>query len=198
MGQPPVLGSILKEVAPKWEPITMPTIAHSAPPPSMEQHNALTIEMDKLPMPYITEGFQKALEDSLLNFKYLSLVHDLIHGLPIRAPAPLTHMTIMPNLISAKLQPDLVVDYIAEEVLLGHISGPFTCKETHLIFKGHFHTVPVGLVEKDPIKGTFCMIQHFSKKDELGVSINSQLDSDNFLTCWDSAYTMADYVRLPY
>ena len=54
--------------------------------------------------------------------------------------------------------------------------------------------VPVGLVEKDPTKGTFCMIQHYSKEDPLGVSVNSQLDSDDFLTCWNSAYTMANYV----
>ena len=77
------------------------------------------------------------------------------------------------------------------------MSGPFMLEETHKIFNGHFRTVPVGLVEKDPAKGTFRMIQHFSKEDELGVSVNSQLDSDDFPTHWHSAYTMADYVRLP-
>src|SRR5882724_381286 len=94
-------------VALKWEPVTMPTTAHSVQPPSMEWRNVLTIEMDKLLMPYIAEGFWKALEDSLLIFRYLSLVHNLIHGSPIGVPAPLTHMTFMPNLILAKLQPDL-------------------------------------------------------------------------------------------
>ena len=38
------------------------------------------------------------------------------------------------------------------------------------------------------------MIQLFSKEDEYGVSVNSQLDSDDFLTQWHLAYTMADYV----
>ena len=101
----------------------------------------------------------------------------------------------MPNLISARLYPEIVSDYIAEEVTLGHIAGPFTQEETHLVAKGHFRTVPVGLVEKDSSKGTFCMIQHFSKEDELGISVNSQIDSDDFPTCWHSAYTMAGYVR---
>ena len=87
----------------------------------------------------------------------------------------------MPNLCSAMLQPGLVTNYISDEVLLGHMSGPFTLEETHWIFRGHFHTVPVGLVEKDPDKGTFHMIQHFSKIDKLGVSVNSQLDLDDFL-----------------
>jgi len=58
--------------------------------------------------------------------------------------------------------------------------------------------VPVGLVEKDPTKGTFHMTQHYSKEDNLGVSMNSQLDSDDFLTCWNSAYTMANYVSAPF
>jgi len=87
-----------------------------------------------------------------------------------------------------------MTECIAAEVALGHMSGPFTHEEMHLIFGGHFRTIPVGLVEKDPIKGTFCLIQHFSKADKLGVSVNSQLDSDNFPTHWHSAYTMADYL----
>ena len=90
----------------------------------------------------------------------------------------------MPNLHSAELQPDLVTNYIAKEVFLGWMAGPFTLEETHLVFKGHFRTVPVGLVEKDPSKGTFRMIQHFSKEDTLGMSVNSQLNSDNFPTRW--------------
>ena len=107
-------------------------------------------------------------------------------------------MTIMPNLVLARLQPDMVAGYIDEEVVLGNMSGPFTLEETHQIFKGHLYKVPVGLVKKDPTKGTFQMIQHFLKEDELGVSVNSQMDSDDFPTCWHSAYTMANYVSAPF
>ena len=139
----------------------------------MEWHNVLTAELDKLCTLYIAEGFWKALEGALLTVRYPSLVHDLIHGSPIGAPAPLTHTTVMPNLMSARLHPNMVAEYISEEVALRHMSGPFTLEETHLIFKGHFHTVLVGLVKKDPTKGTFRMIQHFLKEDEFGVSVNS-------------------------
>ena len=75
------------------------------------------------------------------------------------------------------------------------MADTFTLEEIHLVFKGHFRTVPVGLIEKDPSKGTFCMIQHFLKEDALGMSVNLQLNLDDFLTHWHSAYTMADYVR---
>ena len=88
-----------------------------------------------------------------------------------------------------------MTECIAAEVALGHMSGPFTHEEMHLIFGGHFRTIPVGLVEKDPIKGTLHLIQHFSKADQLGMSVNSQLDLDNFLTHWHSTYTMAGYVN---
>ena len=47
MEPPLVSSSTWKEVAPKWEPSTMPTAAHSVMPPSMEQLSVLTTELDK-------------------------------------------------------------------------------------------------------------------------------------------------------
>ena len=135
---------------------------------------------DRVPTPYTAEGFRKALDAAFLTPRYPSLVHDIKYGSPIGVPTPLLHTTIMPNLISAKLQPNIVSDYIAEEVVLGHMAGPFTWEETHLVCRGHFRTVPVGLVEKDLARATFRMIQHFLKEDEFGVSVNSQIDSDDF------------------
>jgi len=179
-----VSGSTWKEVAPKWAPITMPTAAHSVPPPSMEWLSALAAEQDKLPMPYIAESFRKSLESDILTSRYPLLVQDITYGSPIGVPMQLSHTTVMPNLHSAELRQDLVSDYIAKEVSFVQMAGPFTLEETHLVFEGHFRTVPVGLMEKDPSKCTFHMIQHFSKEHALGVSVNSQLDSDNFPTRW--------------
>jgi len=171
--------------------IIMPTTAPSTLLPSMEQLSALTAEWDKVPSPYIAEGFKKALKTTSLTLQYPSLVQNIKFGSPIGAPTPLLHTTI----ISTRLCPDIVSDYIAKEVMLGHMASPFTQEETHLVAKGHFSTVPVGLVEKDPSKGTFHMIQHFSKEDELGISVNLQIYSDDFPTYWNSAYTMVEYVR---
>ena|SRR5882724_7825349 len=101
----------------------------------------------------------------------------------------------MPHLISTRLHPEIVSDYIAKEVTFGRMAGPFTQEETHMVAKGHFRTVSVGLVKKDSSKGTFHLLQHFSKEDELGISVNSQIYSDDFPTYWHSAYTMVEYVR---
>ena len=95
----------------------------------MEWCSALTTELGRLPTPYIAEGFWKALKKAFLTTQYPSLVHDITHGSLIGEPV-LTHMTIMSNLWSVKLHPSLVADYIAEEVLLSCMSGPFTLEET--------------------------------------------------------------------
>jgi len=53
--------------------------------------------------------------------------------------------------------PKIVTAYIDEKVVLGHMAGPFM-EETNTIFNGHFHTVPVGLVEKGPGKVTYWLM----------------------------------------
>ena len=49
---------------------------------------------------------------------YLSLVHDIHHGSPIGTPLLLMSTTIFPNLPSACLMPNIVTEYINEEVAL--------------------------------------------------------------------------------
>jgi len=56
------------------------------------------------------------------------------------------------------------------------MSGPFSIDEAHAIFGGHFHTSPLGLVEKVPSDGSWQMIQHLSKMDNMGFSTNDALD----------------------
>jgi len=45
------------------------------------------------------------------------------------------------------------------------MSGPFSIIQAETIFNGHFHTSPVGLVEKLPGSGKWQTIHHLSKKD---------------------------------
>src|SRR5882724_119619 len=137
MAPHPVSNSTLKENVPSQDPITMLTVAPSVLPPSTGPPSVFAAEWWKLPTPYIVEGFRKALHTAALTSRYLSLVYDIKFGSPIGAPTPLSHTAIMPNLLSARLQLDIVSDYIAEEVVLGHMAGPFTLEETHHVFNGH-------------------------------------------------------------
>jgi len=54
-------------------------------------------------------------------------------------------MLIPKNLPSAEI--NYITKLIMEEVLAGHMDGLFSIK-AHFIYGGHFHTCPLGLVEK--------------------------------------------------
>lgn len=70
--------------------------------------------------------------------------------------------------------------------------------EAHDICQGHFHTSPLGLVDKIPsiFNGVFHPIRHLSKPDHLGISTNSWLDASHFPTHYHLATHCADMVRL--
>ena len=74
------------------------------------------------------------------------------------------------------------------------MSSPFSIKVAHLIFKGHFRTSPLGLVEKPRKPSALRLICHHSKCDHNGESTNGWLDSDDFPTRWYSAADCADVV----
>ena len=75
------------------------------------------------------------------------------------------------------------------------MSGPFTVDDAHWIFKGHFRTSPVGLVEKVAGDSNWRMICHLLKIDELGFSTNDALNSDDFPTTYFTASHVAEWVR---
>jgi hypothetical protein len=158
----------------------------------MEQCNVLATELGKLPTPYIFSAFHSALVEANLCNRFPNLVQHIRDGSPIGNPAPLSCTTIFPNLASASLMPAVVDEYINDEIKLGRMSGPFSRIQTHAIFDGHFRTVPIGLVPKAGNK--FRMVQNLSKRDSSGISVNSQLCSDDFPTRWFSAWSIASYV----
>jgi len=76
----------------------------------------------------------------------------------------LSYTFIPENLRSANLDPVYMDGLLAEEATAGHTNGPFTTDEAHSIFGGHFHTAPLGFVEK-PSSSTLCLIRHHSRLD---------------------------------
>jgi len=92
--------------------------------------------------------------------------------------------------------PQLIFDNIEAEIATGWVSGPYTVADAHIIFAGHFHTSPLGLVEKAPGSNKWQMIQHLSKQDIFSDSTNSWLDLDDFPTKYYSASETAEYVSL--
>ena len=123
---------------------------------------------------------------------YPNLVHNLNHGSPIGNPPPIC-ITFLKNLPSANIQPSYISNIITGEVATGGMDGPYTIEQAHVIYQGHFHMCPLGLVEK-PGSTALHMIHHFLKEAQFGDSKNSWVDSINFLTCWFTAAQAADFV----
>jgi len=85
--------------------------------------------------------------------------------------------------------------FLASEIATGHIDGPFSISQAHTIFKGHFHTAPLGLVEK-PGSDMLCMIHHHSKDDPFGHSTNGWLDASINAMKYYSAADAAEFVSI--
>jgi hypothetical protein len=186
------------------------TPAHSVATRVMERMDVLETELQRVITPYVYSAWENALSAAKLSLKYPNLVHDLRYGSPIGNPPPLTETFIPPNMPSAYQFPSIISSSLAEEVAANRVSGPFTVLEAHMIFKGHFRTAPLGLVEKEPGSGELRkkqpdpsqlrMIRNHSACDPRGVSTNDWLDTHAEPTTWYSCAQMADvvsYIRSP-
>jgi len=81
------------------------------------------------------------------------LVNDISYGSLIGNPPPLRPTFILVNLSSALKLPHNIDDEIISELAAKRMSGPFTVTQVKYIFKGHFRTSPLGLIEEDPGSG---------------------------------------------
>ena len=165
--------------------------------PSTGQLPAPTTDLSsllyKIVTPYVPDAWRQALERAHIAESYPNLVHDLSHVSPI-GNTPLISFTFIPNnLLSANINPEYISRLIAEEVTAGQMDGPFSIRQAHYIYGGHFRTFLLGLMKK-PGSTALRMICHFLKEDHLGQSTNSWLDSDDFPTRWFTASQTADFV----
>ena len=146
--------------------------------------------------PYNADSWSVALTLCNLTSDFPNLVHDIKSGSPIGNPPPLSTTFLPRNLPSTDLFPTIIDHELLEETAANRMSGPFTEDEARYIFKGHFRTSPVSLVEKYPGDGKWRMIRHLSKTDGDGFSMNQWLDSTDFPTVFYSVATVASYVSL--
>src|SRR5882724_11152529 len=79
---------------------------------------------------------------------------------------------------------------------LNPVSGLFSIEAAHYIFKGHFRTSLLGLIEKPGKPGALQLIPIFLKMT-ITESTNGWLDSDDFPTKWYSAADCTDLMSAP-
>ena len=114
----------------------------------------------KVVTPYILEAWRWALLDAGILQDSPTLIHDLKFSSPIGNPPSISFTFIPKNLPSAEINPNYIMNLIAEEVAVGRMDGPYSVEEAHVIYGGHFHMCPLGLVEK-PGSADLRMICHF-------------------------------------
>jgi len=140
-------------------------------------------------MPYSALQFQIFLECLHLLSHYAKIPFKLMHGFPIGPLKPLKSTFTPPNLLGANLHADVIHVSIADEIHLGHYSGPFTQEELEQKISP-FCSSPLQVNVKEgapgePTKYQVCC--HLSYKGKAQSSVNNKIDSDDFPTCWGKA-----------
>jgi len=97
---------------------------------------------------FILTAWHQALLNENLTHIYPNLIHDCSFGSPIGNLPPINFTFIPKNLPPADIQPEYITNLINEEIMSGHMDGPFTIEEAHTIYRGHFWTCSFGLVEE--------------------------------------------------
>ena len=152
----------------------------------------------KIHTPYSALHFQIFLERAQLLSRYPELPFKLTNGFPIGNLAPLNQTFAPPNLPGANLHADTIRAYIAEELCLGRLSGPFTQEELeHKI--GPFRSSPLQVATKEGAPGEptkYRVCRHLSYKGKAQSSVNDEINSDDYPTRWGKATDVAEIVRL--
>lgn len=143
-----------------------------------------------------TLAFNSFLHACKLFDQYPDLPFKLTHGFPIGNLPPLTHSYTPSNHHNIAEFHDAIRTYIHEELSLGRFSGPFSSVELfHKI--GPFRSSPFQIVVKPGVEGSPSKIhvcRNLSHKGTPGLSVNDQIDPDEFPTRWGSAGLAASLI----
>ena len=171
------------------------TIIHRSPlPNSIDFHNQL---YNSIIHPYNPDTFESLLLRNNLTQFYPLLVNNLRTGFPLGEMPPLTKTVIIDNHPSALQYSDTTDQYLAEEVLAGRMSGPFSRDVTEQILRGPFFSSPLIVSVQTQAPGVpdkLRVCRHLSKSNKTNPSVNSYISKDDFPTRFDTASRVADIV----
>ncbi|KAE8183658.1 hypothetical protein CF328_g8112 [Tilletia controversa] len=143
------------------------------------------------PSPLSADGYEKMLKDLDLFHAYSEVVEGLRSGFDFGIP-PVSSFRSPPNHGSATNDFDTLNASIDKEVSLGRSLGPFSQDQVEML--GPFQTSPLGLVPKP--NGKWRMVQDFSyPKKGAYASVNSYIESDEFVCAWDGFLALVDLIR---
>ena len=175
------------------------TIVHRPPLlNSIDSHNQI---YNSIIHPYDSNTFESLLLKNNLTQFYPILVNNLRTGFPLGLMPPLTHTIIIDNHSSATQYSETIAQYLAEEVLAGQMSGPFSCDTTEQILRGPFFSSPLIVSVQTQAPGTPDKLRvccHLSKSNKTNPSVNSHVNTEDFPTRFDTASRVADIVSITF
>ena len=149
--------------------------------------------------PYNVDAFDHFLSKHDLTHFYSLLVPNLRNGFPLGAMPPLTDTVIFKNHPSTLLYSDVVHKYLADELVAGRMSGPFSRQQAEKFLRGAIFCSPllVSVQTQQPgMPDKLRVCRHLSKGDKDTPSMNSHIHKDDFPTRFDTASRVADIVGL--
>jgi hypothetical protein len=115
---------------------------------------------------------------------YPHLIRNLRNGFPLGEFPDIAEHVIFPmHRPSIPYQADIDL-YLADEVVMGRMSGPFSREEATLILRGPFQCSSIVVDVQD---GKLRICRHLSKSSKEHVSTNSFIDTEKFPTRFGSA-----------
>lgn len=152
----------------------------------------------KIRTPYSAAAFKEYLTKANLIHRYPELCHKLTYGFSLGDLDPIIESFTPPNLQSSDIHHEIIRSYIAEEIILERVVGPFTKEELEAKI-GPFRSSPVQVVVTSggpgqPDKHRCC--RNLSYRGKLGRSVNDAIDSDDYPTRWYGAEDCAEIVSL--
>ncbi|GBE80149.1 hypothetical protein SCP_0213520 [Sparassis crispa] len=181
------------EICLTWNVQHADTSAPSAVPTVMPLRLSGASERERIITPYDADAFESILRTLGLLQRYPFLPRKLRYGFPIGDFAPLLRTFAPSNHSSGSEHIDFIRQYISEQVSLGRMTGPYSQAQVEHILGTFFVSSPLAVVPKAGSK-KFRLVQNCSYQDEFGVSVNSQINSDDFPTKWGTAAEVAEII----
>ena len=151
-------------------------------------------EKERIITPYRADRFEYYLRKHNLLDKHPKLLEHLRRGFPIGDFPPLPKTYTPPTFPSADKHEDFIRTYLAEEIALGRVSGPFSADKVRALLGGEFVTSPLHVKEKPNKPGEFRLIQNFSFEHADGLVVNEFIDPNDYPTRWGTTAMVAEIV----
>lgn len=178
----------------KGVPAQEGTSAHTVVPPIITPLVGGASERERIITPFRADVFERELRRFDLHYRYPELPDKLRYGFPIGNFQPRS-FTFTPNNSRTCIDHlDFVKEYVTEQVSLGRMTGPYSQHRIKEILGTHFISSPLSVIQKAGKPGAFRLVQNCSFKDPNGISVNDEIDSDNFPTTWGTAAEVAEIV----